>query len=299
MPFVSIIIPVYNDWNRLRICLQALEEQTYAADQYEVLVVDNNSDPPVTGADRDFPHVRVILERQQSSYAARNTGLNHARGEVIAFTDSDCIPAADWVEKGVSTLEREPDCGLIGGKVELFFQAPGRPTAVELCDSFMHLTQQFFVEYMRFSVTANLFTTRLMFERVGTFNAHAQSGGDNDWGQRVFSLGYPLVYADDVRVSHPARSSFLQLQRKQLRVARGSKDHIDWRTHLPPLTWTYESILLRLPPLPPVFKVMRRRDIGFVTKVETLLIWGLMQVIRSSEKWRLTCLRVLRASKNV
>lgn len=293
-PFVSVIVPVYNDSARLNRCLQALEAQSYPNRRYEVIVVDNGSDSPLDVEEGKFPHARCVTESQRSSYAARNTGVVSAVGEVLAFTDSDCIPASDWLERGTEWLARRPDCGLVGGEVELFFQTPGSPTAVELCDSFMHLTQQFFVECMRFSVTANLMTTRTVFERVGPFDAHTQSGGDKEWGQRVFAHGYPLLYAANVRVAHPARSRFAQLWRKQLRLARGRRNHIDWTQHLPPFTWSFESILLRLPPLPPLFKVVRRRDAGWATKAATLLVWGIMQATRYGERWRLSCLTALR-----
>jgi cellulose synthase/poly-beta-1,6-N-acetylglucosamine synthase-like glycosyltransferase len=47
-----------------------------------------------------------------------------ARGEIVAFTDSDCIPATDWIEKGVDNLLRIPNCGLVAGEIAVFFKDP-------------------------------------------------------------------------------------------------------------------------------------------------------------------------------
>ena len=97
-PLVSVVIPVCDDLRRLKICLEALENQTYPTHSYEVLVVNNN---PVEDIEPDivsFNHVRVICERRRGSYAARNKGILNARGTVLAFTDSDCIPRQDWIE---------------------------------------------------------------------------------------------------------------------------------------------------------------------------------------------------------
>ena len=286
-PFVSVIIPVYNDSERLKMCLQALEQQSYPKDCYEVIVVDNGSDDHLEQMIETFSQVTVAYENQKGSYAARNKGLSLATGAVLAFTDSDCLPAHNWIEKGVTSLLRSPNCGLVGGSVELFFKIVERPTAVELYDSLTHLTQKFFIEKMKFSVTANLFSWKKVFDLVGAFDANLRSGGDKEWGQRVFSSGYPLIYAADVCVAHPARSSFAQLCKKERRLAGGSEDRIDWKKHLPPLTINYESIMDHLPPLPPVFKVMRYQKITMSTKMATIVLWFIMRFIRIHEKLRL------------
>src|SRR5262245_46024865 len=104
LPFVSVIIPVYNNPDGLRRCLHALEAQTYPKSRYEIIVVDNGSDTPPADMVRAFDRVTLLEEAVPSSYAARNRGLAQARGEVIAFTDSDCIPAPDWLAHGVANL---------------------------------------------------------------------------------------------------------------------------------------------------------------------------------------------------
>ncbi len=93
-PFVSVIIPVYNDAGRLRICLAALHKQTYDSDRYEIIVIDNGSDPsPVMDNLKvEFDNVVYDQELTPGSYAARNKGITIAKGDVIAFTDADCIP---------------------------------------------------------------------------------------------------------------------------------------------------------------------------------------------------------------
>src|ERR1041384_5139232 len=94
--FVSVIVPVWNDAERLGHCLHALEKQTYPAESYEVIVVDNGSTDSVACLVAAYGRARLVSEQRPGSYAARNTGLNLARGQVIAFTDADCLPAPDW-----------------------------------------------------------------------------------------------------------------------------------------------------------------------------------------------------------
>ena len=101
---VSVIIPVYNDAERLKLCLDALARQTYPGDRYEVIVVDNGSQQDPELVTSRYEQVTLAHEACRGSYAARNTGLALARGDVLAFTNSDCIPAADWIEHGVARL---------------------------------------------------------------------------------------------------------------------------------------------------------------------------------------------------
>jgi len=99
--FASVIIPVYNDVKRLEICLKTLEAQTYNKDRYEVIVIDNGFNENIESAAAKYRHVKLLKESRPGAEAARNTGIAAAAGEVLAFTDSDCVPAEDWLEKGV------------------------------------------------------------------------------------------------------------------------------------------------------------------------------------------------------
>nr|MBA2449198.1 glycosyltransferase family 2 protein [Chloroflexota bacterium] len=134
-PFVSVVIPVFNDPDRLRTCLQALEHQTYPKDRYEVIVVDNGSAQTVGPLVDEFRQARSTYEKVPGTAAARNRGIALASGEVLAFTDADCIPAHDWLAKGVPRLLGTPDCGLLAGHIEVFFRDPEHPTAAEAYDA--------------------------------------------------------------------------------------------------------------------------------------------------------------------
>lgn len=216
--FISVIIPVYNDVIGLEKCLSALDKQTYPKSAYEVIVVDNNSEECISNVVDSFANAFVVIENEPGSYAARNKGISVAKGCLLAFTDADCMPAQDWLEKGVDRLLSIPNCGLIAGRVEFCFQDPDQPTVVELCDSVMHLQQEAYLQKFNYGVTANVFTFRDVFDKVGLFNNELKSGGDHEWGQRVFSSGYQQSYASDAYVIHPARSSFEALYKKILRT---------------------------------------------------------------------------------
>jgi len=220
-PQVSVLIPVFNDERRLGQCLEALEGQTYPKDSYEVIVIDNASTVDIKSVVARFGQASYAYEEKRGSYAARNKGLTVASGKIIAFTDSDCIPAANWIESGVATLAGIPNCGLVAGVIQFFYKDADHLTAVELYERVLGFPQKKYIEEERFGATANVFTYRKILDAVGWFDAERQSGGDRDWGQRVHAAGYALYYADDVVVAHPARATYSEMYSKTIRVMSG------------------------------------------------------------------------------
>jgi len=216
-PSVSVIVPVHGDRGELRATLAALANQDYRGD-VQVIVVDNgdNEGLPRSGGD-----VEVVTETQPGSYAARNAGVARARGEVLAFTDADCRPAADWLTRGMAVLlEAEPPAA-VGGRIDVQL-SPGKETGAALWDRLHGLRQDIYVQREGFAATANVLVTRAVFDANGPFDATLQSGGDREWGERAVRAGMRLLYEPDVVVHHPARSSLAELQRKALRLHRGA-----------------------------------------------------------------------------
>lgn len=287
-PFVSVIVPVWNDAGRLSECLRALEGQTYPGHLYEVVVVDNDSAEDVGHVVAPYARARVLHEGAPGSYAARNTGLAHARGEVIAFTDADCLPAPDWIEKGVARLARGGGRSVVSGRVETFPRTPQRPTAVERYEVLFALAQKEFVSKYGFGATANLFALRETFERAGAFLAEVKSGGDLEWGRRVAGYGYRVEYAEEVCVRHPARASLSQLYSKIVRVTGGLHDlrRIKGRAYL-----DFDRGLLTqlLPPVRVVARVLReptlrrRRD-----RLKVCAVLLFVRYVEAFEKLRLS-----------
>jgi glycosyltransferase involved in cell wall biosynthesis len=221
LPSVSVVIPVYNDARRLKKCLRALENQTYIKTGYEVVVVDNGSKENIETIVKPFRQARLTYEASPGSYAARNKGISVSKGDIIAFTDSDCIPESEWISRGVKHLQRVQGCGLVAGKIEMFYQKAGAPNAVELYDKMFFLDQEKYIEQHHFAATANAFTCRDVIQKVGSFNDKLKSSGDSEWGQRIHAAGFKQIYADDAVVVHPARHKMRQIFNKVVRHTGG------------------------------------------------------------------------------
>jgi GT2 family glycosyltransferase len=220
LPNVSVIVPVFEHTEHLSRCLGALAGQDYPG-EYEILVVDNGAEEPVTPVVVRLPRARLVREEQAGSYAARNRGVREAQAEILAFTDADCTPERRWLSSGVQALLAEPRCGLIAGRIDVEVGDQERPTAAELYDSVVGFRQQEYVERWHFGATANLFTRREVFDRVGPFDVRLRSLGDREWGHRVRQAGFSIRYAEAACTRHPARQSVGQLLRRARRMAGG------------------------------------------------------------------------------
>ena len=256
-PLVSVIIPVYNDAARLGRCLAALQSQAWPRDQLEVIVVDNGSTDDLGPVLDAFPGVVREREGRPGSYAARNRGLQAARGEVLAFTDSDCLPEPGWVAAGVGELVAHPEVGIVGGRVDLRAADPRRPTAVELHELLWGFPQEAYVTAERYSVTANLFTRRTVMDRVGQFNPALKSGGDREWGTRAAAAGVAIRFAPDAVVGHPARRTLAELGHKLRRVAGGRADRIRRQSGPVRLRLLRDVLVSLRPPITAIPRIMR------------------------------------------
>lgn len=218
--FVSVIIPVYKDWYRLALCLNSLVLQSYGLESFEIIVVNNCPDDQVPDGFYIPENCRVISESKPGSYAARNAGIRLATGEVIAFTDSDCIPHVDWIANGIRGLVANADFSRIAGRIKLYFNSDRLNTA-ELYEKIYAFNQDIYVKNDGTGVTANLFTYAHVFNYVGLFNDSLLSGGDYEWSVRARNDGFKIKYCEDAVVSHPARNDMEELIIKAKRVGGG------------------------------------------------------------------------------
>ncbi len=219
LPTVSVIVPVYGHKADLALCLSALRQQNYPSELLEILIVDNDTSNPLP--EEACLGATLLREAEPGSYRSRNTGVRHSAGSVLAFTDADCEPDRNWIRNGVTCLGRTANCGLVGGSLPIGVSDPDRPNASELYESIVGFRQSDYLIREHFAATANLFTYRSVFDTVGPFNPQLRSGGDVEWGQRVFAAGYRQQFAPDAVVHHRARRSVADLMQRCRRVAGG------------------------------------------------------------------------------
>ena len=104
VPMISVIVPVKNGSTHIRDLLDSLERLDYPKDRLEVLVVDGNSTDSTKEVVSEYP-VKLLTEERPGINAARNTGLKHSTGEIVAFTDADCVNICETARDMRSDLE--------------------------------------------------------------------------------------------------------------------------------------------------------------------------------------------------
>ncbi|PKP35441.1 MAG: glycosyl transferase [Bacteroidetes bacterium HGW-Bacteroidetes-17] len=221
-PTVSIIIPFYGKSElQLLKCLNALNNQSYSKSKIEILVIDNNEIPILKEKLKSNNEVIILHENKFGSYAARNKGIEIAKGEVLAFTDSDCLPDSDWLKNAVTVLQTRNLTSAVAGNIIFTYQKLNQPNLFEFYDSTIHLRQEFYVINYGFAVTANFVVPKHIFVECGNFNTTFYSGGDREWGERATKNGYKLFFEKDVIVFHPARSTAFSIIKKNIRTVGG------------------------------------------------------------------------------
>lgn len=216
---VSVIIPVYNDQQGIFASISALAEQTWPRDCLEVVVVDNNSNPAICLDSKWVGFAHLVRCATPGAYAARNAGIAEARGDILAFTDADCVPDRNWIKAGVAALARAKGSSIVGGEVKLIMSP--RPTTVERYQCLTGFSQRDNIAQLGFSVTANLFVTRAQIDRIGKFNDLLMSGGDREWSWRAAQSGLSIRYSAEAMVRTSPRKSLRAAARQARRVAGG------------------------------------------------------------------------------
>lgn len=117
-PFISVIIPAYNEEARIGVCLRSLIKQSYPRDQYEIMVVDNNSTDRTAKIARSLK-VKVVEEKNQGLVFARRQGIAASKGSLVAFIDADCLAQPLWLKKMVEIYEKNEAVVGIGQQINL------------------------------------------------------------------------------------------------------------------------------------------------------------------------------------
>jgi glycosyltransferase involved in cell wall biosynthesis len=206
-----VIVPVRNGATSIPPLLDSLAAQTFPAERFEVIVVDNGSTDG-TGAIAERYGVRVVNDPVPNRSRARNRGAAVARSRLYAFTDADCVADSRWLEQLVAHADRAP---LLAGEVRLRTRQP--PNAVERFEALWRFGQAAWVQ-QGWAATANLLVDAEAFEAIGGFDTTWRHiGEDVDFCFRARRAGYELAYCGEAIVDHDGERELAPLLRRCVR----------------------------------------------------------------------------------
>jgi GT2 family glycosyltransferase len=211
-PFVSVIVCSYNGGRTLAACLDSLGKLNYP--QYEVILVDDGSTDNTADIAGQFPQVRYIHQNNHGLSHARNTGAGAAKGEVLAYTDSDCMADVDWLYYLIGTLVSGDYAGVGGPNITPPAQnwiqacvaaAPGGPSHVLLTDTIAeHIPG------------CNMAFYRWAFESAGGFDPEYRKAGDDvDFCWRIQQAGWVIAFSPTAIVWHYRRFTLRAFLKQQ------------------------------------------------------------------------------------
>jgi glycosyltransferase involved in cell wall biosynthesis len=288
---VSIIIPVYNDQVGLNQTLNAIDGQNFPLADVEVIIVDNGSTDKVF-LEKSYQFTCIVLsENKPGSYSARNKGLEFSAGEIVVFTDANCIPDPEWLKSGISRLTTSAEgLSIIGGYVELF-DPNYKSSVASSYDMYTGFGQKKNVEARGFSATANLFTFREVFSSVGVFNSHLLSAGDFEWCWRAQAAGYKLGYEHKASMLHPCRTSLVSLIRQARRVEGGRRQLAQYfytSDYSEPKSLNKRTSLKGENRFKAALSILQDSTLNLSQKINVLVVGSILRISSLFERFRLS-----------
>lgn len=198
LPHASVVVPVYNGQTTIDACIRSLRALDYPRERLELIVVDNAStDATADVLARHSGAVRVVGESTRGPAAARNAGIRAANGEVIAFTDADCIVDSGWLRHLVVALGAREDL-VVGGTI----RSAGPANAVELFGERVHDHRQSLeVEWPPYAITMSC-AARASLVRDRPFDQSLLRGEDVDHSWRLFRAGASFAFVPEAVIYH-------------------------------------------------------------------------------------------------
>jgi glycosyltransferase involved in cell wall biosynthesis len=225
---ISVVIPTWERAAALEGCLLALAAQTLARDRFEVIVCDDGSRAPIADALEATLRtlqprlaVRIVRQRNAGPAAARNRAAAAADGRWLAFTDDDCRPAPDWLERLLAHFALTPDV-LIGGGLRTQGTADRYALATQAIMDFVYADQERRGGVRLFS-TSNLALPAAGFARLGGFSGAflLAAGEDYDLCARWQASGGAALYAPDAVIVHEHALTLAGFCRQHFTYGRG------------------------------------------------------------------------------
>jgi MoaA/NifB/PqqE/SkfB family radical SAM enzyme/GT2 family glycosyltransferase len=223
---ISIIVPTCNRNEKLAQCLESLFKQNYPPDRFEIIVVIDGkcigTEELLEKISSEYKNLRYVVQQKRGPAAARNLGVDLARGEIVGFTDDDCILDKAWIKNMVDFHRLDKDITAVGGMTEA-----GKDNINALVSQFLAngaiksiVNNQ---EEIIFLPTCNVSFKRSLLEKEKFDERFClPAGEDLEYFWRLFNKGHRFLYKEEVKVLHNRQSRLHSFLKQAYMYGRGN-----------------------------------------------------------------------------
>jgi glycosyltransferase involved in cell wall biosynthesis len=210
-PKVSVVVPCFDAEKTIPKCVEACLQQDYA--NLEIVFVDDGSRDATPTILSKYDGIKVLTQENRGPASARNLGWRSASGQIICFTDSDCVPNPHWVSRLVEQYT-DASVGGVGGGYGITNPESWLARCIHEDARQRHLRMPRQVDFLG---SFNASYTRMVLEQVVGFDEGFRwaSGEDTDLSYRVIKLGYTLIFDRDNCVAHHYTEGCRRYMRQQ------------------------------------------------------------------------------------
>ena len=224
-PTISIVVPVRNSAGTIRGLMDSLMGLDYDRDKLEIVVVDGNSVDGTRKIVEEYP-VTLVEEEGTGLNAARNTGARWSSGEIVAYTDGDCVIPPNWA-RAIAKNFKDPNVSFVGGPVhgydkEGFLSRYMDETYFQVKPGFSWRTEATDISLLQFPAGCNMAFRRHALEKINLFDERIDYGFDDLYPvEKLGSRGFRIVLDPEVMVLHHHRTNLRELFRQHFNYGRG------------------------------------------------------------------------------
>jgi glycosyltransferase involved in cell wall biosynthesis len=266
---VSVIIPSYNSEKTIRLCLEAILKQR-TKEAFEVFVVDSSKDSTPEIIQYEFPTVRLIhLSKKTDPGTARNLGVNEAKGDLIAFIDSDCIADPDWLSK-MEEAHRDR-IAAVGGSIK-----NGNPQSPISQAGYLSEFREFLPgvprQFVKHIPTCNISYRKSILVENGGFRGEFYPQEDLLFNWRLTQNNEKILFDPSIQVAHVHRTSLWDYLKHQYKIGRIT-------TQVLKKTDEQGSFIVRHP-IPVAFAIPMLPFVKFIRTIYTFIKFGSMRSLK-------------------
>jgi len=224
--YVSVVIPTYNRNEQLNKCLESFSKQTLPKNSFEVIVVNDgilNKKLEINADLIDSVNLRVYYKEHSGPASARNYGVKLAKGELIAFTDDDCIAKDNWIESIADKYEKDKNC-VIGGRTLNSIKNNIYSETSQIINDIVynHFNQD--KDNASFVASNNFALSKELFHKLDGFDISykTSSSEDRDFCNRLINMGYKIKFETDAIVYHANELNFKSFFLQHFNYGRGA-----------------------------------------------------------------------------